>query len=119
MTASTQVQKRHRAASFPPARGADPTCGLLSVRWDSPFDRLCFMISSPELATKNSRRYATLLEELTTGSGCTEEEVLAHGNKVRAVLFFAHERLRKDGSFGSLAAKEKYLYQLPLVSPAF
>jgi hypothetical protein len=54
-----------------------------------------------------------------TGSGCTEEEVLAHGNKVRAYLFFAQDRLRREGQLDRLTGKEKYSYQLPPVAPAF
>ncbi len=119
MTTATQSQKRHRAAAFPPAAGPDPACGQLDVRWESPFDRLCFMIAAPDLLIKNSRRYAKLLEEIIAGSGCTEEEILAHGNKVRAVLFFAQDRLTKDGSLNELTGKAKYVYQLPKVIPAF
>ncbi|HEY7682058.1 MAG TPA: hypothetical protein VH879_05410 [Gemmatimonadales bacterium] len=119
METSTQAQKRERATAFPPPSGAAPTCGLLDVHWDSPFDRLCFLVSAPDLAIKNNRRYTRLLAELMTGSGCTEEEVLAHGNKVRAYLFFAQDRLRREGQLDRLTGKEKYSYQLPPVAPAF
>ena len=60
-----------------------------------------------------------MLAELTAGSGCTEDEVLAHGNKVRAYLFFAQDRLTKEGRLGGLKGSEKYVYQLPAVTPAF
>lgn len=119
MTTASQDQKRHRASAFPPANGPDPACGQLDVQWESPFDRLCFMIAAPDLEIKNSKRYAKLLEEITTGSGCTEKEILAHGNKVRAVLFFAQDRLTKDGSLDGLTGKAKYTYHLPKVIPAF
>jgi hypothetical protein len=119
MDTSTQAQKRQRATTFPSARGAAPTCGLLEVQWDSPFDRLCFLVSAPDLALKNSRRYTTLLAELIAGSGCTEDEILAHGHKVRAYLFFAQDRLSKDGQLDGLTGKEKRIYRLPAVAPAF
>jgi hypothetical protein len=119
MESSTQALKRERARSFPPPTGAPPTSGLLSVTWDSPFDRLCFLVSAPDLAIKNNRRYTKLMAELIAGSGCTEEEIVAHGNKVRAYLFFAQDRLRKAGELDRLAGKEKYAYQLPPVIPAF
>jgi hypothetical protein len=77
------------------------------------------MIAEPELATKNSRRYAQLLAELVAGSGCTESEILAHGQKVRAVLYFAEARLTRDGSLRGLVGKEKFVYQQPCVTPAF
>jgi hypothetical protein len=116
MGTSIQDQKRQRASAFPSAQGATPGCGVLDVQFDSPFDRLCYLISAP---LKNSRRYATLLAELMAGSGCTEEELLAHGHKVRAYLFFAEDRLRKDGKLDGLTGKEKYPYRLPPVTPAF
>lgn len=119
MESSTQVQKRERATAFPAAAGAAPGSGLLDVRWDSPFDRLCFLVSAPELAVRNNRRYIKLLTEIMAGTGCTEEEVLAHGNKVRAYLFFAQDRLKREGHLDQLAGKEKYAYQLPPVILAF
>ena len=116
MDTLTQAQKRQRATAFPSAQGATPACGMLEVEFDSPFDRLCYLISAP---LKNSRRYATVLAELMAGSGCTEEELLAHGHKVRAYLFFAEDRLRKDGKLDGLTGKEKFPYRLPPVTPAF
>jgi hypothetical protein len=119
MTASIQEQKRKRATAFPPATGAAPACGMLDVQWESSFDRLCYVISGPDLAIKNSNRYTKLLDALMSGSGCTEEEILAHGNKVRAVLFFAQDRLAKEGRLSGLKRSEKYVYQLAPVLPAF
>ena len=116
---TTQDQKRQRAIAFPPASGAAPSCGLLEVRWESSFDRLCFLVSSPDLAIKNKGRYTKLMSEIMSGSGCTEEEVLAHGNKVRAILFFAQDRAAKEGRLAQLKGKEKYPYQLAPVNPAF
>jgi len=119
METLTQTQKRQRATAFPPANGAPPACGLLEVSWGSPFDRLCFLVAAPDLAVKNNRRYTKLLAELMAGSGCTEEEVLAHGHKVRAYLYFAQERLKREGQLERLTGKEKYSYQLPPVAHAF
>jgi hypothetical protein len=119
MIASIQEQKRKRATAFAPPTGAAPSCGMLDVQWESSFDRLCYVISAPDLAIKNSNRYAKLLDALVSGSGCTEEEILAHGNKVRAVLFFAQDRLAKEGRLNGLKRSEKYLYQLAPVVPAF
>lgn len=116
---TTQAQKRQRATTFPSATGAAPACGLLEVHWDSPFDRLCFQVSAPDLAIKNNRRYTALMAELIAGSGCTEEEILAHGNKVRAYLFFAQDRLKKEGQLEGLTGKEKRPYRLAPVNPAF
>jgi hypothetical protein len=116
MDTSTQAQKRQRATAFPSVQGATPGCGVLDVQFDSPFDRLCFLVSAP---VKNSRRYATMLAELMAGSGCTEEEILAHGHKVRAYLFFAEDRLRKEGKLDGLTGKAKYPYRLSPVTPAF
>ncbi len=119
MTTSIQDRKRQRASSFPAAAGVNPSSGRLDVQWDSPFDRLCFLISSPDLAVKNRARYDKLLTEITAGSGCTEEEVLAHGNKVRAVLFFAEDQLARQGQLERLTGREKFAYRLAPVTPAF
>jgi len=119
MESSTQAQKRQRATAFPPVSGPASGCGLLEVEWGSPFDRLCFLVSAPDLAVKNNRRYTKLLAEISEGSGCTETEILAHGNKVRAYLFFAQERLKREGQLDHLTGRQKYSYQLPPVTPAF
>jgi len=119
MTKTMQDQKRHRAATFPPPTGANPTSGLLAVQWESAFDRMCYMVSSDDLATKNARRYRKLMDEITEATGCSEEEILAHGNKVRAVLFFAQDRLTKQGVLNDLVGKQKYEFHLPPVAPVF
>jgi hypothetical protein len=119
VTVATQALKRQRASEFPAVDGTAPTCGALSVQWESPFDRQCFILSRPDLSQKNPRLYAKVLAELIAGSGCTEKELLAHGNKVRAYLFFAEDRLAKKGLLEGLGSREKYAYQLPQVIPAF
>lgn len=123
MTSATQDQKRQRAAAFPDdsplARTVTPASGPLAVEWESTFDRLCYMVAAPDLATKNPRRYQKLIGELTSTTGCTEEEVLAHGNKVRAVLFFAQDNLSRTGELKQLVGRQRYAYRLPRVNPVF
>ncbi|HTS87228.1 MAG TPA: hypothetical protein VMG41_01955 [Gemmatimonadales bacterium] len=119
MTKLSQDEKRRRAAALPSPSGANPSCGPLDVSWDSAFDRMCYMVSAPDLAVRNARRYQKLMAEAMEATGCTEEEIIAHGNKVRAVLFFAQDRLTKQGALAGLAGKQKYAYRLPPVSPMF
>lgn len=119
MTSSTSAEKRRRAATFPAASGATPMRGVLDVSWDSPFDRMCYLIAAPDLPIKRPARYEAMLEELTAATGCTAEELLAHGNKVRAMLFFAEERLARSGALAELVGKQKLPYRLPPVIPAF
>ncbi len=119
MTAPSSTEKRSRAAAFPPATGTTPPSGSLEVTYDSPFDRLCFLISAPDLARKHKKRYDALLAELTEGSGCSEEELVAHGLKVRALLFFAEERLGREGALAHLVGKQRLPFRLPPVNPAF
>ena len=119
MSTTTQDEKRHRAATLAPTAGTGPSSGRLDVSWDSAFDRLCFLVSSPDLAIKKKARYDKLLAEITEASGCTDEEVIAHGNKVRAVLFFAQEHIAREGHLDQLTGSEKYAYRLAPVRPAF
>lgn len=123
MTSRTQDQKRESAAALAasPSLSASTTAvsGQLAVAWDRPFDQLCHMVSATDLATRNARRYRKLMEEIVAATGCTEEEILAHGNKVRAVLFFAQDRLAKEGALSHLAGRERIEYRQPPVRPAF
>lgn len=119
MTSPTSAEKRQRAATFPPASGATPMRGALDVSWDSPFDRMCYLVAAPDLPIKRPARYDALLQELTAATGCTAEELLAHGNKVRAMLFFAEDRLARSGALAELEGKQKHPYRLPPVVPAF
>jgi hypothetical protein len=119
MTRQGLTEKRQRAAAFPPATEATSTTGSLEVQWDSPFDRLCYMVSAPDLALKHRSRYDKLVLELTAGTGCTEEEVVAHGLKVRALLFFAEDRLAREGALAGLVGSQKHPYRLPPVAPVF
>jgi hypothetical protein len=119
MPSPTSAEKRLRAAAFPPASEAAPTPGALEVVWDSPFDRLCYLVSAADLPLKHASRYAKLMAELMAGSGCTEDELLAHGHKVRAVLFFAEDHLARQGALASLVGKQQHRYRLARVRPAF
>jgi hypothetical protein len=119
MSASASAEKRRRAASFPSLPGPTPSAGCLAVRWVSPFDRSCFLVSAPDLASKHARPYQHLMHQLTAGTGCTEAEILAHGRRVRAMLFSAEDRLARAGALASLMGRQKHDYQLPAVTPAF
>jgi hypothetical protein len=123
MTAVTQNEKRHRAATFPgtgPAAGIPNSAyGPLDVLWESGFDRMCYLVSGVDLAIKNAKRYRRLMDQITSATGCTEEEVLAHGDKVRAILFFAHDKLEKQGALRELSGKSRLEYRLAPVAPVF
>jgi hypothetical protein len=119
MTHPTSAEKRQRAAAFPTLPGPTPSVGSLAVRWGSPFDRSCYLVSAPELATRHPEPYEHLMQRLTAGTGCTESEILAHGHKVRALLFFAEDRLARSGALASLVGRQKHAYQLQAVKPGF
>jgi len=119
MTTATSAEKRLRAAAFSAVPGPTPSVGALAVRWSSPFDRSCFLVSAPELAGKHDQPYEELMEQLTSGTGCTEAEILEHGRKVRAELFFAEDRLARIGALASLVGRQRHGYILAPVVPAF
>jgi len=119
MDTSISAEKRRRAAAFPAVPGPTPSAGTLAVRWSSPFDRSCFTVSAPELARQHPEPYGQLMDQLTSGTGCTEQEILAHGQKVRAELFFAEDRLARTGALASLVGRQKHGYELAAVIPAF
>ena len=119
MSATTSAEKRRRAASFPSLPGPTPAAGSLDVIWTSQFDRSCYLVTAPNLAVKHPKRYEQLMHQLRDGTGCTEAEILAHGNKVRALLYFAEDRLSRTGALASLSGKQKHQYELAAVNPAF
>jgi hypothetical protein len=119
MTDLSSAEKRRRAASLPALPGPTPEAGSLAVRWGSAFDRSCFLVSAPDLATKHPQPYEQLMGQLTSGTGCTEAEILAHGHNVRAALFFAEDRLARTGALASLVGPQKHKYELPAVRPTF
>jgi hypothetical protein len=119
MPSLTSAEKRRRAAAFPTLPGPTPSAGSLAVRWASPFDRSCFLVSAPELAAGHQQPYEQLMDQLTTATGCTEAEILTHGHNVRALLFFAEDRLARTGALASLVGRQKHKYELAAVRPAF
>ena len=119
MTPPTSAQKRERAAALAPAGPSAPTPGTLEVRWDRPFDQLCYDVTASGMARKHRARYDVLLTELMTGTGCTEDEVLTHGLKVRNMLFFAEDRLARQGALANLVGVQQYPYRLPPVTLSF
>ncbi|MBK6423023.1 MAG: hypothetical protein IPI38_09540 [Gemmatimonadetes bacterium] len=119
MTASDSTTKRRRAAQFAVRPGPAPAAGVLDVTWASPFDQSCFVVSVPEVKAKARKPVDELMKELTAETGCTEEEILAHGRKVRALLFFAEERLAREGVLATLEPKQKVPFELKPVTPAF
>lgn len=119
MPAITSDEKRQRAAEFSAPVPAFVIKGNLDVQWDSPFDRACYLISAEGMPVKQKARYAALLKDLSEATGCTEEELIAHGLKVRAKLYFAEEHLGRTGELAKLPAKTQHPYRLPKVLPAF
>jgi hypothetical protein len=123
MTSPSQDVKRQRATTFAGKNAGQVTvsapAGALSVVWESAFDRMCHAVSADDMAVKNARRYRKLMDEIIESTGCTEEEILAHGRKVRAVLFFAQDRLAREGALRHLTGKARYEYRLPPVAHAF
>lgn len=119
MSIATSAQKRERAAEFTSSAPDFAIKGNLSVQWDSQFDRQCYLVSTEGMPVKHRTRYEALLKELSEATGCTEEEVIAHGLKVRAKLYFAEEHLGRTGALAKLTGKEQHAYRLPPVIPAF
>lgn len=119
MTVSTSAQKRQRAAEFASPVVSPPIKGTLDVAWDSQFDRLCHLVSTEGMPVRHKSRYDALMKELIAGTGCTEEEIIAHGLKVRAKLYFAEEQLGRTGALANLSGKEQHPYRLPPVLPFF
>lgn len=119
MTAPTSTDKRERAAALSLSSDHAPISGTLDVVWDSPFDRLCYDMSASGMARKHRERYEMLLAELTASTGCTEDELLTHGQKVRSVLFFAEDKLGREGVLARLVGKQQHPYRLAPVTQAF
>jgi hypothetical protein len=119
MSEATQLKKRERAARIPaehPLAGEPhPAYGPLDVEFGSPFDCICYIATIDNLAVKKPAKYARIVEYLATETGCTVDEVEAHGQKVRATLWFALDRLQRGGE----AVARKLKYPLPSVRPAF
>lgn len=119
MSSPTSAEKRQRATAFSSQSPLSPIEGNLAIRWDSRFDHLCYCLAAPALPRKQPARYGELLAELITQTGCTEDELVAHGLKVRSVLFFAEDRLGRQGALASLVGAQQLEYRLPPVSQSF
>lgn len=119
MLPPTSAAKRLRAAELTPAGNLPQTPGQLQVLWDRPFDQLCYQVSTPDLAATDHPQFTSLMQELTAGTGCTAEELLAHGSKVRGVLFFAQDHLTRRGAMDSLMGPQQHRYRLHPVTPEF
>jgi hypothetical protein len=119
MPEPTSAEKRQRATSLANQRPPSPTEGNLDILWDSPFDQMCYCLAAPALARKQPARYGELRNELMAQTGCTEDELLTHGLKVRSVLFFAEDRLGRQGALASLVGAQQLQYRLPPVSQSF
>ena len=119
MTLPTSAEKRLRAAALAPTGASTPTQGNLEVLWDRPFDRLCYDLSASGMARRHPAQYDALLAELSSGTGCTEEELITHGQKVRSMLFFAEDRLGRQGALAKLVGTQQLPYRLAAVTLAF
>jgi hypothetical protein len=111
--------KRRRAAALGHLPCPSPDVGRLEVRWGNEFDRACYLLASPHLASHFGAAYKHLLTALVQETGCTSAELLAHGRKVRSMLLFAEDQLARSGVLANLGPRQKYLYRLPAVKPSF
>lgn len=119
MLPPTSASKRVRAAAITSGRDPPHTPGPLHVLWDRPFDQLCYQVSEPDLAATDHTQFTLLMHDLTTGTGCTASELLAHGSKVRGILFFAEDHLTRRGALDSLMGTQQHRYRLHGVTPEF
>ncbi len=115
----TSAEKRSRAAALTADADLPPVPGNLEIDWGSPFDRLCYDVSAAAMARKQPERYGTLMHSLTHRTGCTEAEVLDHGFKVRSVLFFAEDRLGRQGQLSRLVGDQQVPFRLAPVTQSF
>jgi hypothetical protein len=113
------TDKCARAAALPLDPTLPPIKGALDVQWARPFDRLCYELAAPGLARKHRDRYDGFLLPLIAGTGCTEAELLTHGQKVRNMLFFAEDRLGRQGLLNRLGSQQQVKYDLSPVTMAF
>lgn len=119
MPEPTSAEKRARATTLAAPRPADPIAGNLDVQWGSAFDRPCYDLAAPAMPRKHPEPYDALLAELTEGTGCSEDEVLTHGQKVRSMLFFAEDKLARQGVMARLPGNQRHPYRLAPVPQSF
>jgi hypothetical protein len=115
----TSTDKNQRAATLPLGIALPPIGGALDVEWSRPFDRLCYELATPGLARRHRDQYDSFLRALVEGTGCTEAELLTHGQKVRNMLFFAEDRLGRQGLLAALGRHQQIKYTLPPVTMSF
>ncbi len=115
----SSAEKRDRASSLTLGAPLPPIPGGLDVQWERPFDRLCYDVAASGLARKHRERFDALLAPLIAGTGCSEAEILSHGQKVRSMLYFAEDRMGRQGLLGRLGSKEQMPYHLSPVTMAF
>ena len=119
MPAILSVQKHRRVATFASRPRPATVVGRLEVHWENAFDRACFLVAAPAPNPRQRPAYARLLRDLSNETGCTMAELLAHGRKVRALLFFAQDQLTRRGDVAKLPAGHKCVYLLRPVRPDF
>lgn len=119
MVELTSTDKCQRAATLRLGRKLEPIAGALDVQWGRPFDRLCYELARPGLARRHREQYDAFLEPLIAGTGCTEAELLTHGQKVRNMLFFAEDRLARQGLLSRLGSQQQVKYSLAPVTMSF
>lgn len=115
----TSTDKCQRAAALPLGPSLPPIPGALDVQWGRPFDRLCYELAHPGLARRHRDRYDAFLQPLMDGTGCTEAELLTHGQKVRSMLFFAEDRMARQGLLHRIGSQQQMHYSLSPVTMAF
>jgi hypothetical protein len=117
---SKQAEKRERAAQIQFGGILDeitsPAYGPLEVEFESAFDRATYIVTAEKLPAKNARKHKELMEYLSSATGCDDEEIIAHGQKVRGLLYFGLDSLRNKGS---ALGKERIRYPMRPVKPAF
>lgn len=114
----SQIEKRDRASKVQPGSpevGRAPlSYGPLQVQFESAFDRACYVLSRPGFGTKHPAKFSDLATALGSETGCTAEELLDHGEKVRARLWFALDFLKR-----AAPVETNTSYALSATIPAF
>jgi hypothetical protein len=117
---SKQAEKRERAAQVPFGGILDevtsPSYGPLDVEFESAFDCAAYIVTAEKLPARNAKKRKELMDYLNSATGCEEDEIIAHGQKVRGLLYFGLDSLRNKGS---ALGKEKIKYPMRPVRPAF
>jgi hypothetical protein len=117
---SKQAEKRERAAQITFGGLLDevssPSYGPLDVEFESAFDCATYIVTAEKQPVRNAKKYKELMAFLSEATGCEDEEIIAHGQKVRGLLYFGLDSLRNKGT---VVGKEKIKYPMRTVRPAF